>query len=233
MGHHQRDPRSPAAPRAFAEPGATTARAGHWDTVYSHHDPTQVSWFQHEPQPSLDLITALAGDRRSGIIDAGGGASPLAARLLAEGFTDVTVLDISAHALHQAKLLIRDAGAITWICADLLTWQPNRTYRIWHDRAVFHFLTDPADRATYLTTLHTALAEGGAIVLGTFAADGPTHCSGLPVTCYSAEELADELTSAFGNRLTVTGSHLDHQHTPAGTVQPFTWITARLRPLTA
>jgi hypothetical protein len=207
----------------------TGARAGHWDAIYSDRGPTQVSWFQHEPQPSLDLIIAMAGDRDGGIIDVGGGASLLAAGVVAAGFTDVTVLDVSAQALQQARRLTGGAEAIGWICADLLTWRPNRTYRIWHDRAVFHFLIDPADRVAYLTTVRAALAEGGAIVLGTFAADGPTRCSALPVTRYSAEELAGELTAAFGNEVAVTGTHVDRHHTPAGTVQPFVWITARLR----
>ena len=171
----------------------------------------------------------MARDRRGGVIDVGGGASPLAARLADEGFTDITVLDHSANALDRARRLARDPTAITWIRADLLTWRPGRTYDIWHDRAVVHFLTAAADRHTYLTTLRTALANGGAIVLGTFAADGPTHCSGLPVARYSAEELAGELTSAaFGDKVIVTGSRTDRHHTPAGNAQPFTWITARL-----
>jgi trans-aconitate methyltransferase len=225
----QLTPTSPAAPPAVHEPASNV---DHWNSVYQDRGPTQVSWFQHEPQPSLDLITALAGDRRDGVIDVGGGASPLAARLAGEGFTDVTVLDVSSQALQHARDAARHlvgADAITWIRADLLIWRPDRTYRIWHDRAVFHFLTDPADRVTYLTTLRAALADGGTIVLGTFAPSGPTHCSGLPVARYSPDELATQLAAVLGDKATLVGARTYQHHTPAGGVQPFTWITARLR----
>ncbi|WP_433236913.1 class I SAM-dependent methyltransferase [Actinomadura nitritigenes] len=202
--------------------------AGHWEDVYRERDPDQVSWFQQRPRPSLDLILQAVGDRRAGVIDVGGGASPLAARLVEAGFADVTVLDVSGRALAAARRAAETASgvaaeAVTWVRADLLTWQPTRTWAVWHDRAVFHFLTDPADRATYLAALRQATEPGAIVVLGTFAADGPTHCSGLPVTRWTAEELAAELGDAF----VLLHSRRHRHRTPAGSVQPFTWITAR------
>ncbi|MEO3781784.1 class I SAM-dependent methyltransferase [Actinocorallia sp. B10E7] len=211
---------------------------GHWEGVYRDRGADQVSWFQEVPQPSADLIREQTEQmdcgRRCSVIDVGGGAGPLATHLVREGFTDVTVLDVSAAALRVSRqaavdALGRAADAIAWVHADLLRWRPERAWRVWHDRAVFHFLTDPADRAVYLDVLRAALPADGVIVLGTFAADGPTHCSGLPVVRYTPQALAAELTGVFGDALTVTGTRAHEHRTPAGAVQPFTWITARLR----
>ena len=154
-------------------PLATAPRQRHWDAAYAGRGEQQVSWYQADPHMSAELIgdhaATMAAGKDSAIIDAGGGGSLLAARLVATGFTDVTVLDVSRAALTAAAR--RPGGAhVTWIHADLLDWQPPRRYHIWHDRAVFHFLTSPGDRAAYLATLRAALAGGGAIVLATFAA---------------------------------------------------------------
>lgn len=202
--------------------------AAHWEDVYRDRGADRVSWFQRQPQPSLDLILQAAGDRRAGVIDVGGGASPLAVRLVEAGFGDITVLDVSGRALDASRraaetALGAAARAVTWVRADLLAWQPARTWTVWHDRAVFHFLTDPAGRAAYLAALRQATEPGGIVVLGTFAADAPTHCSGLPVTRWTAEELAAELGGGF----TLLHSRRHEHRTPAGGVQPFTWITAR------
>jgi SAM-dependent methyltransferase len=219
-----------ATQAATTQAAAPGGRRGHWDEVYTRRGPDQVSWYQAAPQPSLDLITSVAADRSGPVIDVGGGASPLAAALADDGFTDVTVLDVSEQALDLARTHARlggpDTAAITWIRADLLAWTPSRAYQMRHDRAVFHFLTDPADRATYLATAHTALAPGGAIVLGVFAPDGPTHCSGLPVARYDTDDLAAQLGDVFTISSSLTHTH----HTPGGSPQPFTWITARRRP---
>ena len=208
-----------------------TAQREHWDAVYSSRSEQEVSWYQADPRLSAELITdaaaAMAAGRRSAVIDAGGGTSALAGRLAAAGFTDVTVVDISAAALAAARRR-PGSGQATWINADLLAWQPPRAYQIWHDRAVFHFLTSPADRAAYLHTLRAALPGGGAIILATFAADGPAHCSGLPVARYDTAGLAAELAAAFGDAITITGRRGEQHRTPAGVLQPFTWITARL-----
>jgi trans-aconitate methyltransferase len=201
------------------------ATSQHWENVYQEKEPDQVSWFQDDPALSVGLIEdAVAGDTSAPVIDVGGGASLLSSRLAGRGFTDVTVLDLSPHALEISSRQ-DPTGTVTHLHADLLTWRPERRYRIWHDRAVFHFLTRPEDRAIYRALLHQALLPGGVIVLATFAPDGPTHCSGLPVARYSADALAAELGDAF----TPASARAEHHHTPSGAVQPFTWIIAQLR----
>jgi SAM-dependent methyltransferase len=212
-------------------PPVGALRQRHWDAVYAGRNERQVSWYQADPRLSAGLIAdhaaTMAAGQDSAVIDAGGGTSLLAERLVAGGFTDVTVLDVSQGALAAAAR--RPGGAqVTWIHADLLDWEPPRRYHIWHDRAVFHFLTSPADRAAYLATLRAALADGGAIVLATFAAGGPAHCSGLPVARYDAAGLAAELATAYGGAVTITGHRTQHHQTPAGVIQPFTWIRGRL-----
>ena len=207
------------------------ARQAHWETVYAGRDDRQVSWYQASPDMSIRLVeqqaAALTSGKASAVVDAGGGASSLGERLAADGFTDVTVVDIADPALSVAAG--RPGGErVTRVRADLLTWRPPRRYQVWHDRAVFHFLTEPEGRAAYLATLRAALVPGGAIVIATFAPDGPTHCSGLPVARYDADGLAAELTSFFGDAVTVTGHHAEEHRTPSGAIQPFTWITAHL-----
>ncbi|WP_084336854.1 class I SAM-dependent methyltransferase [Actinomadura oligospora] len=218
--------RPESRPSAIADTDPTGPAATHWQDVYKTRPADEVSWFQDEPQPSLDLIRAASA--RGSAIDVGGGASPLAARLVREGFDHVTVLDISAEALETAREAAQEAardvaGAIRWLHADLLTWRPDRTFDLWHDRAVFHFLTDPSDRTAYLATLRAALAPGGTVVLGTFGPEGPTHCSGLPVARYSTDELAAEL----GGDFTPLDARTQVHHTPAGASQSFSWLTAR------
>ncbi|HEX6452842.1 MAG TPA: class I SAM-dependent methyltransferase [Trebonia sp.] len=220
-----------------ATPGATdarpssTARQEHWEMVYGGRDERQLSWYQGDPDLSARLVTeqaaALPSGQASAVVDAGGGSSALAGRLAADGFTDLTVVDIARPALSAAA---RRSGGdkVVRIQADLLTWRPPRRYQIWHDRAVFHFLTEPADRAAYLATLRAALSPGGAIIIAAFSPDGPAHCSGLPVARYDASGLAAELTASFGDAITITGQHAEEHHTPSGAIQPFTWITARL-----
>lgn len=212
-------------------PPAGAPRQRHWDAVYLSRGEQQVSWYQADPALSAGLIADQAATMTAGkdspVIDVGGGASLLASRLVSAGFTDVTVLDVSQAALAAAAR--RPGGAkVTRIHADLLDWPPPRRYRIWHDRAVFHFLTSAADRAAYLATLRAALAGGGAIVLATFAADGPESCSALPVARYDTAGLAAELTAAYGAAVTITGHRTQQHRTPAGAIQPFTWITAHL-----
>jgi trans-aconitate methyltransferase len=211
---------------------SVTLRQRHWDAAYTDRG-EQVSWHQTDPRLSVELIKAVAsaGHGRDGpVIDVGGGTSRLASRLVNEGFTDVTVLDMASTALETAR---RRAGGdqIAWIQGDLLTWRPSRRYQIWHDRAVFHFLTEPAERAAYVATLHATLAPGGALVLATFAPNGPTHCSGLPVDRYAADDLAEELNAGLTTHhsaITITGQRTEQHHTPARAIQSFTWLTARL-----
>jgi 2-polyprenyl-3-methyl-5-hydroxy-6-metoxy-1,4-benzoquinol methylase len=206
------------------------SRQEHWDEVYRTREEGEVSWYQRDPVTSYHLVreaAAACAGKDTAIVDAGGGASLLAARLADEGYSDVSVVDVSAAALATAAA--RPGGdRVTWITADLLSWRPDRAYQVWHDRAVFHFLTGASDRDAYLATLRAALRDGGAIVLGTFALDGPQQCSGLAVARYDPASLAAELAGAFGDSVTITGSSREEHTTPWGSVQPFTWVTAWL-----
>lgn len=190
----------------------------HWDEVYARKAEDAVSWFQPRPEASLALIAATGLERHEPIVDVGGGASRLVDHLLAEGHTDVTVLDVAAAALAKSRARLgKAADGVHWIVADITRWQPERRYRLWHDRAVFHFLTDPADRAAYRRALEAGLAPGGQAVIASFALDGPERCSGLPVQRYSPATLAAELGPAF-NLL----EQLQEEHaTPAGKPQRF------------
>ena len=196
-------------------------RAGrHWNAVYVDKAPDTVSWYQPDPAMSVRLLRAAAPPPAS-VIDVGAGASLLADRLLAAGWSDVTVLDIAA----TASPLVRErAGpAVQAITADVLSWAPPRTYDAWHDRAVFHFLTSPQDRVRYLDVATAAIRAGGALVVGTFAPDGPEQCSGLPTMRYGPAQLAAEFAAAFD----LAGSATEQHHTPWGAMQPFTWVVLR------
>jgi 2-polyprenyl-3-methyl-5-hydroxy-6-metoxy-1,4-benzoquinol methylase len=173
-------------------------RIAHWEGVYATKAENEVSWFQEDPAISIEMIKLTMATRDSAIIDIGGGASRLVDALLNDGYRDVTVLDLSATALELAKRRIGPASAqVEWIVADVTTWTPAQQYEVWHDRAAFHFLTDPDDRRAYLKCLRSATAPGAQIIIGTFALDGPEKCSGLPVRRYDSNSLADELGSSF------------------------------------
>jgi SAM-dependent methyltransferase len=193
----------------------------HWDGVYGSRAANELSWYQPEPEMSLALIDDLRLEHDAAIVDVGGGASRLARRLLDRGFTDVTVLDVSARALGLARSELGvKAAAVHWIEQDLLSWTPQRQYDVWHDRAVFHFLVDPAHRERYVEILRSAVCVGGAVVIGTFAADGPTTCSRLPVARYGPDLLATELGEGF---VTLATRREEHR-TPSHALQPFTWV---------
>lgn len=185
-----------------------------------------MSWYEAEPRVSLELVEHVGVGPSTPVIDVGGGASALADTLVARGLVDVTVLDVSVAAIELARQRSARPDRITWIRADLLDWSPPRRWELWHDRAVFHFLTDEADRAAYRSVLHRALAPGGVVVVGTFAEDGPTSCSGLPVERYGATGLLDGLGPGLEPIITRRSEHV----TPSGAVQPFTWVVARARP---
>lgn len=190
----------------------------HWEGVYSAKGPTEVSWYQATPATSLSLIRASGAVPATKIIDIGGGASTLADHLLAEGFKDITVLDLSAAAIQQSRQRLGpSASSIQWVVADITKWRSPEQYGIWHDRAVFHFLTNPADRDAYRSALAEALLPGASVILATFALDGPERCSGLPVCRYSPETLAAELGADFNLIESVTEKH----HTPSGAIQSF------------
>ncbi len=173
-------------------------RKQHWDQIYSSKSPREVSWFQQEPVVSLRLIQDSVPDRTQPILDVGGGPSLLVDRLLERSYTQLSVLDISANALDQAKQRLgQRADQIEWYVSDVTEFSPPHPYACWHDRAVFHFLTDAADRARYVEALSSALQPGGHLVLAAFSLDGPTRCSGLDIVQYSAERLQQELGDNF------------------------------------
>ena len=154
------------------------SRKAHWQNVYSKKGENEVSWFQENPAPSLELIAQVDATPTSAILDIGGGASRLVDHLIDRGFQDVTVLDLSEAALEAAKARLGShAAQVHWIVADATVWEPQRAYNIWHDRATFHFLTEDRDRAAYVARLERALKMGG-YAIATFALDGPERCSG-------------------------------------------------------
>ncbi len=199
------------------------ARAAYWDSRYSNAGVQGVSWFQAEPAVSLELIEMTRVLPSSGVIDVGGGASVLVDRLVERGFSDLTVLDVSDVALSEARARLGATAAVTWLHQDVLEFTPGRRFDLWHDRAVFHFLTDPTDRDRYGEVLRSAVAPGGHVLIATFAEDGPEKCSGLPVVRYSADALAGALGAGFA----VTDTRREEHSTPRGVVQPFTWLLAR------
>jgi trans-aconitate methyltransferase len=199
----------------------------HWDNVYTTKGDNQVSWFQETPEPSLELIARTGALRSSAIIDIGGGSSRIAEHLISQGYEDVTVLDLSAAALAAARSRLGDrASQAAWLAADVTRWEPPRTYDIWHDRAAFHFLTDPAHRTAYIARLRRALRPGGHAIIGTFAPDGPERCSGLIVSRYDASSLAATLGRGFALIDTRRHQHI----TPWGATQNFQFSTFRREP---
>jgi len=197
-------------------------RRRHWDRRYADSGATRVSWYQPTPSTSLALIERLGIAASAPVIDVGGGASLLVDQLVLRGYTDVSVLDVAATALEIARRRLPGSAPVHWLCEDITTWQPGRRYALWHDRAVFHFLTDAAERTAYLDAMHAALGDDGALILATFATDGPEHCSGLPVARYDALGLERLLGD-----VTVIESLREEHTTPTGDTQPFTWIAAR------
>ncbi len=197
-------------------------RREHWNRIYESKAPAEVSWFQIEPEPSLGLIRSISSPSAA-VIDVGGGLSPLTRFLLRDGYRDLTVLDVSLVAVERARSSLRNEQ-VEWIVSDVTTatFAPAR-YDVWHDRAVFHFLTSDEDRALYIAQVRRAVKPGGHIVMGTFADDGPTRCSGLDVRRYSAQMLV----AAFGNGFNLVRD-LRHQHTtPSGAVQRFVYGVMR------
>ena len=191
----------------------------HWDTIYRQKDPGEVSWYQPHLTRSLQLLANAGLRPESRIIDVGGGASTLVDDLLGQGVTDITVLDISGQALAAAKTRLgKRAEQVTWLEADVTQVQlPNASYDLWHDRAVFHFLTSAEDRRRYLDTMRKALKPGGQALLATFALDGPPRCSGLEVVRYSPETLHAEVGKDFRLVETISEEH----RTPFKTMQRF------------
>ena len=198
----------------------------HWERIYRTKDSTQVSWYQPEPRLSLDLIRRVAPDLDAPILDVGGGASTLVDGLLDAGYRDITVLDLAPAALAVAReRLGARADVVTWIAADALTAPlPWSSYAVWHDRAVFHFLSDPQDRVRYVDQTRYAVQPGGHVIVASFGPDGPTRCSGLDVVRYSPDAMHGE----FGAGFRLLNSVREDHHTPAGTTQAFVYCLCQV-----
>lgn len=197
----------------------------HWENIYHTKESTQVSWFQEHPDLSIEFIKQTGVDKTGQIIDVGGGASLLVDTLLAEGYQNVTVLDISARALQIAQQRLElKASFVTWMEADITRVElPYNFYDVWHDRAVFHFLTQPEDRKHYVDVVRRAVKTGGHVIVATFALDGPNRCSGLEIVQYDSEHLHDE----FGNDFALVNSASETHQTPFGTEQKFIYCYCR------
>jgi SAM-dependent methyltransferase len=193
-------------------------RQVHWENVYTSKDEKEVSWFEESPTVSLDLIRSTGVTSGASIIDIGGGASRLVDALLEAGFEAVTVLDLSKKALATAKARLGALAAkVRWVVADVTTWEPSEAYDVWHDRAAFHFLTAPKDRAAYAARASRTVRPGGHLIIGTFAPDGPERCSGLPIVRHDAASLGD----VFGSEFELMESRLHSHQTPMGATQRF------------
>lgn len=196
----------------------TSDRREHWNRVYLDRAPEKVSWFEAVPSMSLALIGRAGADPASGAIDVGAGASRLAGLLREAGYDPVTVLDISREALRRLRQELGDrAVGIEFLEADVTTFRPVRRYGLWHDRAVFHFLTDQAEQRAYVDVLVRAVRPGGAVIIAAFAPDGPARCSGLDVQRHDVATLSALLGADFEPVESRKAVH----HTPAGVEQRF------------
>lgn len=197
----------------------------HWEKVYSSKASDAVSWFQPHAALSLELIKATGVRHDASIIDVGGGASTLVDDLVANGYSDLTVLDLSASALDAARQRLgAQENKVNWIEADITQIElPVKRYDIWHDRAVFHFLTTQKQRDAYVRTVFNSVKPGGHVIIATFAEDGPEQCSGLPVMRYRADDLHDE----FGDAFTLLKHQKEAHQTPFGAVQQFVYCYCR------
>ncbi|MEZ5308637.1 MAG: class I SAM-dependent methyltransferase [Pyrinomonadaceae bacterium] len=194
----------------------------HWESIYSTKPLDGVSWFQEHAEVSVGLITSAEIGRDAAIIDVGAGASVLVDDLLELGYHDISVLDLSGSALEKAKARLgkEKAEGINWIEADVTTVDLGlQRFDVWHDRAVFHFLTDEESRERYVENVMRSVKPGGYVIVATFAEDGPTKCSGLTVNRYSA----DELHAEFGARFELIKSEKEDHNTPFGTEQKFVY----------
>ena len=197
----------------------------HWETVYETKPADSVSWFQPHAEKSLEIIQATGQNKHAALIDVGGGASTLVDDLLNLGYDNLSVLDLSAAALKVAQdRLGAQAATVNWLVGDITTVSlPANAYDIWHDRAVFHFLTEEADRRAYVAQVMRSVRPNGHIIIATFAEDGPEKCSGLPVMRYSPEALHQEFDRGFQ----LVSQDKETHHTPFGTDQQFIYCYCR------
>lgn len=199
----------------------------HWDEVYRSKPADRVSWHQPSAATSLRLLAPVLGPGAAtrSVVDVGAGASVLVDGLLDAGCRDVTLLDLSAEGLAVTRARLGERSEVAYVVTDVRTWRPGRHFDAWHDRAVFHFLTDPVDQAAYVATAAAVVAPGGVLVLGAFAEDGPESCSGLPTTRHSAPQLGELFADRFEPEVGERERHL----TPSGSEQAFSWVRLRRR----
>jgi 2-polyprenyl-3-methyl-5-hydroxy-6-metoxy-1,4-benzoquinol methylase len=198
----------------------------HWEKIYTTKAPDQVSWFRPHLETSLALIKRAVNDRAASLIDVGGGESTLVDDLLEQGFQNITVLDVSQAAIDVDKTRLGEkASSVRWLVADItkVELEPN-VYDVWHDRAVFHFLTAPEQRIAYVRQVARAVKPGGHVIVSTFGPEGPTKCSGLEVMRYDVESLHGE----FGGSFRLVESSKELHQTPFGTTQQFLYCCCRL-----
>jgi ubiquinone/menaquinone biosynthesis C-methylase UbiE len=198
----------------------------HWEKIYAEKAPEAVSWYRPHLETSLALIEQTASGRSASVIDVGGGESTLVDDLLARKYENITVLDISQTAIDaNRKRLGRTAERVHWLVADIIQVElESSAYDVWHDRAVFHFLTAAADRIAYIHRVANAVKRGGNVIVSTFGPEGPTRCSGLDVVRYDAESLHRE----FGVHFRMLGSSTELHRTPFGTIQQFLYCYCRV-----
>lgn len=202
----------------------TSERKSHWEKIYSTKQPNEVSWFQPTPVTSIEFIKELNLQLSAKIFDNGGGDSTFVDHLLKMGFENITVLDISSHALQRAKNRLGDASEkVKWVIADEAHCNPGEQYDAWHDRAAFHFLTDDGDVENYVATIQKCIKPGGYFIVGTFSEQGPKKCSGLDVQQYSETSITERLKASFEKVNCITVDH----HTPFNTVQNFLFCSFR------
>jgi ubiquinone/menaquinone biosynthesis C-methylase UbiE len=203
-------------------------RKTHWEDVYRTTAADELGWNQAHPTMSLSLIESTGVQKTGNFIDVGGGDSTLVDHLLDQGFKQITVLDISSFALERAKARLGDrAHLVTWIESDITDFRSSQKYDVWHDRALFHFLTDGEDREKYLETMNKVVSAQGHVIIATFGYEAPSTCSGLPVVRYSPEFL----TAAVGKDYEFIESFEELHSTPGGNKQPFIYCRlTRRRP---
>lgn len=196
-------------------------RKAHWQKIYQNKSPLDVSWYQKKPELSLQLIHRSLERKDEAIIDVGGGASLLVDYLCKEGYSNLSVLDISAHALDSAEHRLEGlAETVEWVECDITEFVPPQRYALWHDRAVFHFLTEESDRKKYVNVLQRALKPGGNVIIAAFAVGGPERCSGLEIVQYDASKLLWALGDGFGLLEEAGELHI----TPANKEQKFAYF---------
>lgn len=199
----------------------------HWERIYTEKAPDAVSWYRPHLEKSLSLIEQVALGKSAAIIDVGGGESTLVDDLLARGYENITVVDISQTAIDASRKRLGAASElVSWVVADINKIELEASaYELWHDRAVFHFLAAETDRVAYVRQVTRAVRRGGHVIVSTFGPEGPMKCSGLDVVRYDARSLHRE----FGEHFQLLESSKELHHTPFGTVQQFLYCHCRLK----